>query len=254
MKFLKTLLFLGLVISLTSCEIVQETKFNEDGSGTYSLGFDMSEMMKMGAGAKSDSPKEQIDSLIVFADYLALKKDSIAKLSKEKQEKINALKDFKLHLKMDTISNTFTMKMNYDFKDTEDLAKFGEKLKNQDVKELDFFTNNLKSPKSTEKSDDMPDFNKAYITSFTRNSFSLKMKKEDLEKAKKNKDTTLTKDNPMANMVKFKTRYIFPFKIKSLSNKNARILSDFKGVEITANLFELNNNPEFFNTEIEFEK
>ncbi len=48
MKILKIIAFLGVFTLFTSCEIVQETSFNAQGGGTYSLGFDLSEMMKMG--------------------------------------------------------------------------------------------------------------------------------------------------------------------------------------------------------------
>ncbi len=251
MKSIKIILFSISLLTLTSCEINQETKFEPNGSGTYSLGFDLSEMMKMGKNKKNPNNK-QLDTLIVFSDFLEAKKDSISKLSKEKQEKIKELKDFSIAIKADSVSKKFNMKINYNFKDVSELKLFGEKLKGQNIKELNLLTNKSKGFSSND--DGFPDFNKSFNTVFNRNYFSVKITPEAIAEAEKKKDTTMTKDNPMANMIRFKSRYSFPYRIKKVSNKNARILSDFKGIEITANMFEINNNPKYFDVEIEFEK
>ncbi len=79
-KFSTLLLSIGAIMVFSSCEIVQETQFKPDGSGTYSLGFDMSEMMKMGMNSKKDSTNnKQIDTLIHFSKFIEEKRDSISK-------------------------------------------------------------------------------------------------------------------------------------------------------------------------------
>jgi len=243
-------------LALNSCEIVQEIKFNEDGSGKYALGFDMSEMMKMGGNSKSDSTNQQIDTLIVFSEVLEAKKDSIAKLSKEEQKKIAFLKDFELYIKSDTVSKQLKMNIGYQFKDITDLERFNEKLEGQNIKELDIFSSKIKpkSDKKSKKKDEFPNFNEDYTTTFSRKKFTRKISDEGLEKALKKKDTTLKKDNPMSDMISFKQRFIFPYKIKSVSNENMKILSDFKGIELEANMYDLNYDPKYFDVEIEFEK
>ncbi len=253
---LKNLLALSICILIfSSCEIVQEIKFEENGGGKYSLGFDMSEMMKMGATSKSDSSKaKQLDTLINFSKFLEERKDSIAKLSKKEREKIELLKDFELYMKSDTATNQLVMNINYYFKDINDLNKFGEKLKDQNVKELDLFNKQLKPKNKKDSSDDaFPDFNKSFTTTFTKKKFTRKITEKAYHDAVKKKDTTMKKDNPMSNMIRFKQRFIFPYKIKSVSNKNVRILSDFKGIEQDANFYEMNNDPTFFDVEVEFE-
>lgn len=252
----KHLLFLLLsTCFFTSCEIVQEIKFEPNGNGTYSLGFDMSEMMKMGATSKSDSSKaKQLDTIINFAKFLEERKDSIARLSKEKREKIAQLKDFELYMKSDTTTNQLVMNIRYNFKNINDLNKFSEKLKNQDVKELDLFNKQLKPKNKKENSNsDFPDFNESFTTTFSSKKFTRKITDKARRDALKKKDTTMKKDNPMSNMIRFKQRFIFPYKIKSVSDKNARILSDFKGIEQEANMFEMNSNPNFFDIEVTFE-
>ncbi|GGW27793.1 hypothetical protein [Arenibacter certesii] len=261
MKIFKVTSFLFSLLLLASCEIVQETHFNADGSGTYSLGFDMSEMMKMGLSSEEDFTSQQIDTLLVFADYIELKKDSIAKLSQEDQDKIKELEPFSLSMKSDTVTNTLEMKLKYDFKDQEDLLAFGDKLKGQNFDELSMFSGVLSTGKSADIEDGeegkaesaFPDFNTSFITSFSREGFSLRITQEALEKQEKEKDTTITADSPMVELVRFKNRYTFPYKVKAVSNKNARVLSDFKGIEISGNLFEITNNPRFFDMDVAFE-
>ncbi|MDO6761177.1 hypothetical protein Q4566_13280 [Tamlana sp. 2_MG-2023] len=252
MKLFKSLFILTLIFNLYNCEVVQEVNFNADESGQYSLGFDLSEMMNMGAAAESDSKKEQIDSLIVFADILESKKDSISKLSPEKQAQLKQLEAYSIQVKSDTTTNQFKMKINYNFKDLEDLALFGEKLKDQDIKELDMLGNKMKTTDKS-KTDEIFNLNDSFETTFNKHKFTLKISPEALAKSEKEKDTTITADNPMANLIRFKLKYRFPYRIKKLSNENAKVLSDFKGIEITANLYQMTSDPKFFDTEVEFE-
>lgn len=250
MKLQRILLLLVVLVTFASCEIVQETRFSADGSGTYSLGLDMSEMMKS-SGLKSDTKNEQLDTIFKFADIIALKKDSIATLSKKEQQKIKQLEAFTLYIKSDTIAKKMLMRINYAFNDLDDLKLFGKKLKDQNFKELTAFTN--KTIGKDAKGDGIPDFNTLYDMKYSAKKFSIKITKKALNDALKKRDTTLTKDNPMENMIRFKTRYIFPYRIKKVTNENARILSDFKGIEISANLYEVNNHPDFFDFEVFFE-
>ncbi|HBK71081.1 MAG TPA: hypothetical protein DDZ39_05385 [Flavobacteriaceae bacterium] len=244
-------LFVAILI-LNSCEIVQEINFNEDGSGKYNLGFDMSEMMKMG-GTKSDSTNQQIDTIIVFAKFLEEKKDSIAKLSKEEQEKINLLKDFDMYIKSDTVTKQLKMNIGYTFKNANELEHFHEKLKDQNIKELDLFGSKIKSEKGDDKKGGIPNLNEAFTTTFSKKKFTRKITAKALADAIKKKDTSMKKDNPMSDMIRFKQRFTFPYKIKSVSNKNTRILPDFKGIEQEANMYDLNYNPNYFDVEVEFE-
>ncbi|WP_140157715.1 hypothetical protein [Arenibacter amylolyticus] len=262
MKILKIIAFLGVITLFTSCEIVLETNFNSQGGGTYSLGFDLSEMMKMELNSEEESDNQQIDTLLVFADFIEMKWDSISKLSKEEQEKIKELEPFSLYMKSDTVTSTLEMKLNYAFSDQADLQAFGEKLKGQKFKELDMFSGalqkDLKSAQGEEEADAgdkslFPDFNDSFITTFSREGFTLRLSPEALERQEKEKDSTLTPDSPMVDMVRFKNRYTFPYKIKSINNKNARVLSDFKGVEISGNFYEITHDPKFFDMEVVFE-
>lgn len=55
-------------------------------------------------------------------------------------------------------------------------------------------------------------------------------------------------------MIRYKQVFRFPYRVKEVNNERAKILSDFKGIELEANLYEINNNPDIFNLEVKFEE
>lgn len=242
-----------LCVLFTSCEIVQETKFERDGGGEYSVGFDISMLMKMGGtddADKQDKNKENGDTTIVFAEYLELKKDSIAQLEKSEQEKLKKLENYSLHLVKNDEREEFRMKISYLFDDVSELELFSENLDGQQVKELEMVSDKTAGMK---QGSDITDFYKSYTTTFDKRGFSLELKPEVLKKAESMRDSSATKDNPMANVIKLKSRFLFPYRIKQVSNPNAIVMPDFKGIEITGNLLQISENPRFFDTEVLFE-
>jgi len=134
MKILIKILALTiLTLSVISCQLTEKLNINEDGSGTYKLNIDMTAMMaamkKMGDSTdiKSSNP-EIIDSIIDFKTFINEYKDSIAKLSKEEQEKLNALKDMKLHIAMNEETGVFIMDFIFDFQSVNELKNLQEKI------------------------------------------------------------------------------------------------------------------------------
>ena len=253
MRNLKILLVLAIVSIFTSCEIVQETKFNPDGSGVYSLGINMSGKGMGGSVTPTlgGEAKSEIDTLIVFSDFLESKKDSIAKLSKEEQEKLKALKDFSVYMKSDSVNKDFKVKINYNFKDLKDLDTFSDKLENLETQNGD-----LAKMSSGAVGKENLDLNSLYDINFSQNKFSLKAKPEALaefeKKDKKAENDSIPKE--FADIIKIKMRYVFPYKIKSVSNKKAEIIEDSKGIEIKGNILDIGKDPRFFETEVEFFK
>lgn len=245
--------FIVLILQvLIGCEVVQETKFEKGGSGIYSMGFDMSEFMEvMGKGSKDNPMGKQVDTVMVFSEFLDIKKDSISNLSKEERNKLMLLEDFRLHIKMDSISRKYEIKIDYSFDKIKDLGLFGEKLKNQKIKELAGLKTKVKDDKKT---DELLSFNQGYITKFSKRKFSTRISEEALIEAEKSKDTTLKKSDALVKMFRLKTRYIFPYKVKTVSNDNAVILSDLKGIEISGDRYDINSNPRYFDVEVKFER
>lgn len=232
-----------------SCEIVQEVRFNPDGSGNFTLGinvFDLSSLSK-NSGGKMPMNK-QLDTLFVMSDFIERKKDSISKLSTEEQEKIKQLKDFSFRIKLDTILRKGKLDILYNFSDIKELKKFGDKLKSQNINSLNSTIDILKD---TEKKKKFGFFDVSKRDfKFNKRKFSSKINSETLKKVKHN---TL-KNNPMMKMFQFKTRYIFPYKIKKIDNENAKILSDSKSVELSTSLYDIINDPESSNLTIKFKR
>lgn len=256
------LILLVAVLTLNSCQIEEKITFNKDGSGIYEMGFDMSETMKMG-GIKNDSiPPKIADTLMNFASFLDEKRDSILTLPKEDQEKLEMLRPLQFSMVMNERENKMDMRLSYKFKEIDDISKFGEIVEMANIKELKKFedigpaSGNKTSDEGEKKDEENALFSMAesFKTTFSKKGFSRKITKKAIEESLAKKDTTMKADDPFSDMIRFKQIYIFPYKIKSVSNKNAKILSDFMGVEIEANMFEMNNDPTFFDVEVKFEK
>lgn len=255
-------LFLGILI-LQSCQIREEISFKEDGSGSYEMTFDMSEFMKMDDVSDSLPPDPPIDTLINFASFLDQKRDSISKLSKEDQLKLEALRPLEFSMKANDSLKQMEMHLIYNFIELDDIVKFAKIVKTANIKELNELSNSMNGSgveADTETEDtsgvgnDLFSIAESFQTTFTRAGFSRKITEVALQDALMKKDTSLTSDDPFSDIIRFKQVYRFPYKIKNVSNANARILPNFKGVEIEANMFEMNNDPEYFNVEVEFEQ
>ncbi len=251
-------------IGLQSCEIKEEIRFNADGSGTYGIGFDMSEMMKMGDSNDSVPQQKVVDTLINFATFLDQKKDSIATLSLEEQERLESLRPLQFKMNMNEEAKEMRMDIAYKFNTIDDIYKLKEVMEIADIKELGALdpTGGLTPANETEtdsvtQKDGMSEIfgmAESFNTSFSATKFTRNITEKALAESIKTRDTTLKKDDPFADMIRFTQVYHFPFKIKSVSNPNAKILSDFKGVEIQANMYEMNTDPKYFNLEVLFEE
>lgn len=258
----KVIILSVVVLALNSCQVEEKITFDQDGSGVYEMGFDMSEFMKMGASQNDSIPPKVADTLINFASFLDEKRDSILTLSKEDQEKMEMLRPLQFSMKVNEKESKMDMRLGYKFNEIGDISKFAEVVKMANIKELnDLGPNGTASEDETseegEKKDEMSalfSMAESFKTTFSKKGFSRKITKKALEESLAKKDTTMKSDDPFSDMIRFKQIYIFPYKIKSVSNKNAKILSDFKGVEIEANMFEMNNDPTFFDVEVKFEK
>ncbi len=259
MKYLFSILAIGL--TLWSCEIREEYTFKKDGSGEYQMAFDMSELMSMDLEPDSTKTEQAVDTLIIFADMLDEKKDSIAQLDKAEQEKLEKLRPLKMRMVVNDSSKQMNIKLTYAFKKLEELRNFAEAVEQADVKELNELTAAGKPGEMGETNDslavepetDIFDMASSFETKFTKKKFTHQITEEARLDAVKQKDTALTADDPFADMVRFKQVFRFPYRVKSVNNENARILSDFKGVEVEANMYQLNNDPDFFNLEVVFE-
>lgn len=254
----KILFILGFILILASCQIVEEYTFNENGSGTYEMVFDMSELSGMASELDSAETRQPVDTTLVFADLLEEKKDSISQLNEEEQAKLELLRPMKVSMKMNEASGEMVMRIHYAFEDVTALKDLGKALEAAELEELNdaIMGNTAQVADSTQEGKEQPLFDmvSSFDMNFNARKFSRTITAEAREKQLREKDTTLTQDDPFADMIRYKQIFNFPYRVKEVNNPKARILSDFKGVEIEANLFEMNDNPDFFNLEVLFEK
>ena len=116
----KLFFLFGLLLVLTSCTFTENVYIETDGSGKYTLDMDGSSFMAM-MPKDSLTNQKSIDSTFTFRQLFQEKKDSIAKLSKQEQEKLKKLENFTMKMKMDYDKQQFLFSMFTPFKSVADL-------------------------------------------------------------------------------------------------------------------------------------
>ncbi|MGB5238475.1 MAG: hypothetical protein WBN59_12655 [Flavobacteriaceae bacterium] len=254
------LVVLLIVFSILSCEIREEYTFNKDGSGVYEMVLDFSDFMKMKEENDSTLFEQKIDTLIDFAVLLEEKRDSIAQLPEAEQARLQSLKPLKFEMKVSDTTKQMLMNLRYDFEDISELEKFAETIEKANIKALDELSG-TGDPQENTMSDSLQPTNSglfemasSFHTKFNSKKFSRKITDEARQEALKTQDTTMASDDPFADMLKFKQVFRFPYRVRAVDNEKARILSDFKGIELEVNMYDLNKDPDIFNVEVLFEK
>lgn len=120
----KSLLYFLVALCISSCTIKEKMIINEDGSGSFSYGFDMAAMYKMGMKS-TDSLKNNkvIDTSFNFKELFDKAKDSIAKLPVAEKEIIKVLENFKINLKVNEEQKQMEYNMTFDFKNLDSIQK-----------------------------------------------------------------------------------------------------------------------------------
>jgi len=248
------LLFIGLIL-MTSCQMTEEVTFDRNGSGTYSLNVDMGQMMSMMKGMekgkdkdslKVDKKPEKKDTIILVSDILEKNKDSLKNLSKEEKEALYALKDAKIHIAMDEAKDKMLMQYIIPFKNVNDLSNINKKLK-----KLNSLNKNKRKNNIDDLEKSMPEAKVQYT--FNKHKFRRIVmpapKSKEKDSVKKDDD----KMQQMLGMFKYKLVYHFPYKIKSVSYKDALLTADGKTLIIEMPMDKLVENPKLLDFEVKFE-
>ena len=242
---------------LTGCVIQEEFRFNTDASGEYSIAFNMDALM--GLGGDEEKKDEVIDTVITFASFLEEKKDSIAQLPLEEQEKLELLRPLTFKMNVNDSLQKMDMRMTYAFEKIEDIENFSEAVNAANIKELnEMGLSNVEADSTATEGSDIDQTSEdlfgsanAYSTKFTKRRFSRIIKPESRAEIIAKRDTA---ESSFADAIVLRQVYKFPYKIKSVDNPLAKIHADFQGVEVEANMMQLNNNPDIFNIEVQFER
>lgn len=262
--------------------ITESLLINDNGSGKFSYDIDASPVMEMvGNSFSNESEKKTskrkskkgtsrqsktIDSIYTFKELFANKKDSIAALPAEEQERIKKLEHFSVRMIVNEETNQMKYSLFSDFKTIEELK-------------------NMTSPLTTLKSSGVApaqagaamtqkEAQENSVTSYDYNGRIFKRVVAELELSEKTFDTiksaesNLSEEELEAQKVaeglteamkelmgksSYKVVYTFEKKIKTISVPNAVLSEDKKTVTINYLFEDYMKKPKSLDLEIEFE-
>jgi len=246
----KVALFLFALVLLSACNFTEELHITENGSGKMSINFDGSSLMQMAGDKISEGSEKKMDSTIVFKEFLEEKKDSIALLSKEDQEKLKRLKNFSLHMLVDPEAQEMNFSLFSDFKNVSELgdmlSAFQDASSVQKPGGNDAGAN--KSPISAGGTEGTE-----VNYSFVKNRFSRNTKIIDQALFESSVDS-LEQAKMFLGESTYTLKYHFPRKIKTISADKALFSQDGKSFTLEIGFLELLENPKVLDIEVELEK
>ena len=252
MQLFKKAALLLVILITVSCNFTENLDVNPNGTGTFSLEMDGSSFMAMAGDqvmGKMDETKQvkNIDTTFAFKQLLEAQKDSIAKLSPEKQAELKKLENLVIHMKMNAEKKEFLMTINTPFQNVNELENLMGSLKS---------LNELKGKQ--EKSampipaDDIFGGNNTKL-SFAYNGKTF-TRKAIVPKKEMNK---VAMDSlGMAKMLfassKYTLKYRFPKPVKKVSNPDAMFSADRKTITIQYSFADYTENPEKLDLHVAF--
>lgn len=254
----KTLVCLLIVLAFSSCVMKEKMVMNEDGSGSFSYGFDLSGIFKVGfKSTDSTKTNKVIDSVFTFKEVFAKVEDSVAKLPKSERQKIKMLENFKVTVKANEAKEQLKFDMEYNFQSIDSLKNMLSPLEVLEAmpkigpgKQL----GNLSVPEKENKKTmfsynyDGKVFEKVILLPKDAKTNKEKKKKE------KNADNDFSKKmDDILKECKYSIEYQFPKKIKTLSLKNAIISKDKKSFTLEIPIKDFPDNEEKLGFKVTFE-
>jgi hypothetical protein len=246
MKLFRPLLTIATMVLVTSCTFTENIYINEDGTGKFSVDMDASGLMAM-MPADSIGTTKPMDSTFTFKQLFEEKKDSIAKLPIEQQQRLKKLEGFSMRTKLIPAEKQFMFSVFTDFKNVSDL---------QDA----MTTINDAQDAAKDKSV----YSVLPSSGFGNNNSILKYSydgKKFIRKATLLKKEVPTTENDSAEAAykmiyessTYTVKYHFPKKVKKVSTKKALYSEDRKTITIEFPFNEYMKEPEKLNFEVEFE-
>lgn len=252
---------------LTSCNVTETIVFDENMSGNYVTGFDMSPMMEYAAANRPPSqeePKmEKMDTTIVFNDLYETYKDSIASLSDEQRAELEKLKGMVLDIKMDEEKNIFKFTMSKEFKKFDELKTIYEQ-----TDEAMNYVKNIGNKDGQAPKEQMDELTKTEEVSysFENNTFSrfmpVTLTSDDIENVVSEemeeeddgmKDMFMMQFEEMLSNAYYTLVYTFPKKVKSVSSADAVISEDGKTVTYKVPWNAINSDASIMNLDVVLE-
>ncbi|STO15428.1 hypothetical protein [Flavobacterium hibernum] len=229
----KILVCLLLVFTFSNCVMKEKLILNENGSGSFSYGFDLGGIFKLGFKSSDSTKKNKvIDTVFTFKEVFAKAKDSIAKLPELEREKIKMLENFKVSAKANEAKQQLRFDMEYNFSSIDSLKKVVSPLEVLESMPKIGPGKQLGSLSVPEKENKKTRFSYNYDGKVFEKVILLP---EDAKVNKKKKEKEKNPDNDFSKKMddilkecKYSIEYQFPKKIKTVSLKNAIISKDRK--------------------------
>lgn len=253
-NILQKLLLVAIIVSagvLSSCTFTEKIYLTEDGSGTYQMDMDLSQILSFAKnmGESTDEnedtdvkPKkisEKVDTTFLMHTFFEDKQDSINKLPELERLLIESLKDAKMQMYMDEAEGKFLMNFVYDFKAVNELRDMQGKVSKA------YSLSNKKEENTSSPSNTTFEYTK---NSFKRIVSTKKMtKKEQSELDKSMEDMAMFMAGSNYNI-----EYHFPKKIKSTTAKDARFSEDRKTIFISLPFEEVLGDESILDFEVKF--
>ncbi|NND62934.1 MAG: hypothetical protein HKN48_07035 [Flavobacteriaceae bacterium] len=235
-----------IAVTLVGCQMKETMVLNEDGSGKISISMDMREMMAFGSEMEEDSLKINVDTIIRMKDFLVEKKDSIAKLDKEEQERLKKLENYKFRTLVNYETQEMLVDVYTDFKNVNEA---------NDIMSAFSQSGSFMQGMSNEvKIEDDPDSGNLIGVdySFRKGKFMRDAFIIDKEKHSVQMDSIAQAEAFMSSM-KYTLKYTFPKKIKSSSIEDAKFSLDGKTIEVERSFIDYMKDPNVLDLTIELE-
>jgi len=241
----KLLSVFAIAIVLVSCQFTETMVLNEDGSGTLSVSVDMKEMMAFGDLA-NDSTMVKMDTVIRMKDVLLEKKDSIATLPQEQQDRLKKIENFNFRTFMDPDKSEMFFDVFTNFKNVEEA--------NELMNAFESGGNFLQAGGSDTAINSDPDSGGSMAVSFEykKNKFTRNAYITDKTRHQMQMDSMKSSEGFMGTMV-YKLKYTFPKRIVKSSIEDARFSMDGKTIEVETTFLEYLKNPDILDLEVELE-
>ncbi|MCR9182911.1 MAG: hypothetical protein NXH73_08290 [Flavobacteriaceae bacterium] len=248
---MRTLLIFSMTLCsfiFTSCEFTETLVLNADGSGEMKVQMDASAMIAMmsSMGNEEENAKmnDKIDTTFYFRDILADKKDSIATLPIEQQERLKKLEAYGVHVSMDTEAEKMVYDIFINFNsinEADNLFDAFNQINNTGVN----------STSETEQSPSQESVKVRY--SFENNVFKRDAYIADVELHKAEMDSLKGMEMMLGGTL-YKLNYTFPKKIKSTTQEDATFSGDRKTLFYQVEYLDYLKNPDLMDIEVVLEK
>ncbi|MGB5819878.1 MAG: hypothetical protein WBG90_10385 [Saonia sp.] len=232
----------------SACNFTEDMRINEDGTGKISIDFDGSGLMEMAGNELAQKEEKKIDTIISFKEFLIEKKDSIATLSQEEQDRLKRLENFDMRMLMDPEAREMNFSLYSEFKNVDEL---GDMLSNfQQASELQGKGNGTSGPGQSPMGGSQ---GTEVSYSFIEDRFSRKTIIVDQELFRSSIDS-LEQAKMFLGESTYTLNYHFPRKIKKISAEKALFSQDGKSFTLEVDFLELMEKPELLDIEVELEK